>query len=197
MLLHISDCLAATPAALGDPRKDSPEELVERHERVTAACLLALGALQEELAGSCPGPPPTSTATSAASTAAATAASTAAAAGGSSSTSEADVSAVDSMGEGLAAAQPADAAAEEVCAKIEQLLCSAGFFKRHLGAKSALVRRCAYSLVGGLARRAPQLLAGCLQPAAQAVLGAFQVRGGRSGGGHFVWQAKGAQATAH
>ncbi len=34
---------------LGDPRKESPEELAERHERVVAASLLALSSLLDLL----------------------------------------------------------------------------------------------------------------------------------------------------
>lgn len=45
MLAHIVSCLASTPQTLGDPRKDTPEELEERHERVTAASLAAAAAL--------------------------------------------------------------------------------------------------------------------------------------------------------
>lgn len=45
MLAHIATCLVSTPASLGDPTKDTPEELEERHERVLTASLSAAAAL--------------------------------------------------------------------------------------------------------------------------------------------------------
>lgn len=41
--------LKATPESLGDTRKETPEELAERHERVVAASLLALSSLLDLL----------------------------------------------------------------------------------------------------------------------------------------------------
>lgn len=49
MLLFLQDNLKATPEALGDARKETPEELAERHERVVAASLLALSSLLDLL----------------------------------------------------------------------------------------------------------------------------------------------------
>ena len=45
VLAHIATCLSSTPQTLGDPRKDTPEEMEERHERITAASLTAAAAL--------------------------------------------------------------------------------------------------------------------------------------------------------
>ena len=49
MLLFLQDMLKATPESLGDARKETPEELAERHERVVAASLLALSSLLDLL----------------------------------------------------------------------------------------------------------------------------------------------------
>lgn len=49
VLLFLQDNLKATPEALGDAKKETPEELAERHERVTAASLLALSSLLDLL----------------------------------------------------------------------------------------------------------------------------------------------------
>lgn len=45
IMTHVTVCLTSTPASLGDTRRDSPEELAERHERVIASALAAAGAL--------------------------------------------------------------------------------------------------------------------------------------------------------
>jgi hypothetical protein len=76
---------------------------------------------------------------------------------------------------------PGSPALEEVLGALQALLATPGFLKKHLGAKSALVRRSAYVLVAGVCKRAPQLLDDCLEAATQAALGAFQVRGGGCG----------------
>jgi len=49
VLLFLQDNLKATPETLGDARKETPEELAERHERVVAASLLALSSLLDLL----------------------------------------------------------------------------------------------------------------------------------------------------
>ncbi|KAL3135632.1 hypothetical protein ABBQ38_006112 [Trebouxia sp. C0009 RCD-2024] len=49
VLLFLQDMLKATPDSLGDPRKETPEDLAERHERVVAASLLALSSLLDLL----------------------------------------------------------------------------------------------------------------------------------------------------
>ena len=41
----LADNLASMPQTLGDPKKESPEELQDRHERVLAATCAALAAL--------------------------------------------------------------------------------------------------------------------------------------------------------
>ncbi len=49
VLDYLEDNLRAEAASLGDAHKESPEELAERHERVQAASLAALGRLLEAL----------------------------------------------------------------------------------------------------------------------------------------------------
>ena len=49
VLLFLQDTLKATPESLGDARKETAEELAERHERVVAASLLALSSLLDLL----------------------------------------------------------------------------------------------------------------------------------------------------
>ena len=49
VLLFLQDTLKAMPEALGDARKETAEELAERHERVVAASLLALSSLLDLL----------------------------------------------------------------------------------------------------------------------------------------------------
>lgn len=49
VLIFLQENLKANPETLGDPRKESPEELAERHERVVAASLLALSSLLDLL----------------------------------------------------------------------------------------------------------------------------------------------------
>lgn len=50
----LRDNLLAAPEGLGDARKESPEELAERHERVLAASLLALSSLLDLLVSTQP-----------------------------------------------------------------------------------------------------------------------------------------------
>ena len=49
ILDYLEEHLRADPAALGEPHKEPPEELAERHERVQAAALAALARLLEAL----------------------------------------------------------------------------------------------------------------------------------------------------
>ena len=42
---YLEENLDAAPGALGEPGKETPEELAQRHERVAAASLLALASL--------------------------------------------------------------------------------------------------------------------------------------------------------
>lgn len=51
ILTMLDDNLAAAPDTLGDSRKETPEELAERHTRVQAASLLALSSLIDLTAG--------------------------------------------------------------------------------------------------------------------------------------------------
>lgn len=54
MLQLLYDDLTASPEALGDARKETPEELAERHERVLAGSLLALSSLLDLLVSTQP-----------------------------------------------------------------------------------------------------------------------------------------------
>lgn len=47
VLKYLSENLSAAPEVLGDPQRESPEELRERQERVAASSLLAVGYLSE------------------------------------------------------------------------------------------------------------------------------------------------------
>ncbi|KIZ02284.1 hypothetical protein MNEG_5679 [Monoraphidium neglectum] len=145
---HIAECLASTPQSLGDPRKDSPEEMEERHERVVAAALSALAALLRAL-------------------------SAAAAGGGGGEAAAAGATDTQQQQQQQQAAQKA---LSDVQARAEQILCGPGFFKKHFGSKSALVRRSAYGMLSGVCSAAPQLLGGCLDAASQAALGALGER---------------------
>ena len=51
ILTMLDDNLAAAPDTLGDSRKETPEELAERHTRVQAGSLLALSSLVDLTAG--------------------------------------------------------------------------------------------------------------------------------------------------
>ena len=51
ILTMLDDNLAAAPDTLGDSRKETPEELAERHTRVQAGSLLALSSLIDLTAG--------------------------------------------------------------------------------------------------------------------------------------------------
>lgn len=152
VLAHIGTCLVSTPASLGDPTKDTPEELEERHERVLTASLSAAAALLTTMqqAATCQG----------------------AAAAGSSSGAE----------PAAAAAAGTAAALEEVQEKVSGMLTAPGFFKQKLGSKSSVVRRAAYSFIQAVSGAAPQLLQPSPATAAPAVMGALQVRGGVAGG---------------
>lgn len=146
MLTHIATCLVATPASLGDPQKDTPEELEERHERILTASLSAAAALlttmqqQQQQQGS-----------------------------GKAGSSSADSAAAAST------ATAAEAALQEVQDKVAEMLAAPGFFKQKLGSKSPVVRRAAYGFVQAVCSAAPQLMQQCLSSAAPAVMGALQV----------------------
>lgn len=57
MVSLLEDNLAATAEQLGDPSKESKEELADRHERTLAATLLALAALADVAAPAQQSPP--------------------------------------------------------------------------------------------------------------------------------------------
>ena len=180
---HLSSCLQSTPQTLGDPRKDTPQEMEERYERVMAAALAAVVAFitnlqqlqppqqqqgeeqqqqdqqqeEEEDAGSA-----------------------VAEAGKSGSSSSSTTPAPPGTATG-----GAGGVVEEVVAKLQVLLEGPGFWKKTLGSKSVLVRRAAYGFVKGLATAdtgadggVGLMGEGALEVAAPAVMGALQVRGG-------------------
>ncbi|KAG2437620.1 hypothetical protein HYH02_011259 [Chlamydomonas schloesseri] len=168
LVAYLRDMMAAAPAQLGDPRKDSAEELEERHERVQAACCAAWAQLLDVLAG--PGPatltplpqqPVTQRQHDEAGGSAAAAAST---------------------------NKPATAAQEsELLAAVQETLCKQGFWRAVTGSKSAVVRRAAYSLARTAATRAPWILASCIAESAPCVLGAL---GDKEPGNHgAMWEA--------
>jgi hypothetical protein len=149
VLAHIAICLVSTPASLGDPKKDTQEELEERHERIVTASLSAAAALltMMQQAAQQQGPPDQP---------------------GSSNSSGAD-----------SAAAAAAAAAQEVQAKVSEMLTAPGFFKQKLGSKSAVVQRAAYGFIQAVCSADPQLLKPYLATAAPAVMAALQVGRGQ------------------
>jgi hypothetical protein len=148
VLQHITSCLAATPQSLGDPKKDTPEELEERFERITAASLAAAAALLSTLQQQVQ------------------------------QQQQQQQEEDEGQQQQPDSAAAAAAAVEEVSCKLEEVLQAPGFFKKQIGSKSVVVRRAAYGLVRSLAAGAPQLLRGCQAAAAPAVVGALQVRPG-------------------
>lgn len=152
MLDHIITCLNSTPQTLGDARKDTPEELEERHERINTAALAAAAALlatlqQQQQEAAADTPAPAVAAPAATPTAAAT-----------------------------SAAPATLTPMQDTLGKLQEALQAPGFWKKHLGSKSPLVRRAGYGLVTSLSGVAPQLLTSCQAAAAPVVLGALQVR---------------------
>ncbi|MEW5314556.1 MAG: hypothetical protein WDW38_006042 [Sanguina aurantia] len=153
VLAFLVEHLASTPLLLGDPRKDTPEEMEERHERVLSACCLALGSLMELLL---PPAPPVRSA----------------------SALNLDPAAAPPAPTAAAAAAPDGV--EEVTAAVQAVIGRGGFFKAVVGSKSTMVRRSAYHLLRCASSHAPQLLGGAgaapAPEAAAAVLATLQER---------------------
>lgn len=127
LLSYLKEQLTATPAALGDPRRDSPEELGERHERVQAAALLSLASLLEAVA-------PSNKATAA--------------------TAGASSTASPSSGQASGTGAIAGADEAEVLSALSEVFSKQGFWKGVLGAKASLPRRAAYNLATAVATAA-------------------------------------------
>lgn len=149
VLAHITACMASTPQSLGDPKKDTAEELEERHERVVTASLSAAAdlltimqqaATQQQQEGT-----------------------------------DASSSAEPAAAGGATAAAAAAGALQDVHEKVAEILATPGFFKQKLNSKSPVVQRAAYGFIQAVSRTAPQLLKPCLGAAAPSVLGALQV----------------------
>ena len=147
VLAHIASNLTATPASLGDPQRDTKEELEERHERILTASLAAAAAMLTTL----------------------TQAAAAAAAQDQPGTSSG--SGADAAPAGATAA----AALQDVQEKVLEIMAVPGFYKQKLGSKSPVVARAAYGFVQAVCSSAPQLMKPCLATAAPAVLAALQV----------------------
>lgn len=146
MLAHIASNLTATPASLGDPQRDTKEELEERHERILTASLAAAAAMLTTLTQA--------------------AAAAAQDQPGTSSSSGADAA---------PAGATAAAALQDVQEKVSEIMAVPGFYKQKLGSKSPVVARAAYGFVQAVCSSAPQLMKPCLATAAPAVLAALQV----------------------
>ncbi|GFR43125.1 hypothetical protein Agub_g4131 [Astrephomene gubernaculifera] len=172
LVLYLMDQLAATPQQLGDPRKDSAEELEDRHERVQAGCMAALAALVDRLATPAAGGRQPAAAESAGAAVASAGTSAAPAAAGSASATERAAVA---------------AGREELLASISDVICRPGFWKDTAGAKSTAIRRASYGLAGCVALRAPELLSGCLAESAVCVLGALGEKEAANHGA--MWEA--------
>lgn len=155
VLAHIATCLTATPASLGDPQRDTKEELEERHERILTASLAAAAAmltLVTQAAAPQAQPQPPGASSSSGSTEPAPAGATAA-----------------------ATTTAATAALQEVQDRVSEMMALPGFFKQKLGNKSPVVQRAAYGFVQAVCSSAPQLMKPHLATAAPAVLAALQV----------------------
>lgn len=133
----LEDNLKATPEQLGDAARESADELTQRHERVTAATLLALAALADAAA-------PTD----------ATAAADA--------LSHPDMSASGAtdgqggIGPTTGAAGSSDQQAQpdaQLLQRVAAIVNGSGFWKRLYGSKSPMVRQAAYTFTARLAAR--------------------------------------------
>ena len=51
ILDYLMENLKTTPEAMGDPQRETQEEILERHQRVTASSLLAIAAHFDVAAG--------------------------------------------------------------------------------------------------------------------------------------------------
>ncbi|KAL4457478.1 hypothetical protein ABPG75_012343 [Micractinium tetrahymenae] len=145
VLQLLADNLASTPQSLGDSKKESIEELQDRHERVLAATCAALAALLD-LAESGDG----------------SSSSSGGGGGGSGAGSWSG-----SQGE------PRSPAEQELLDGIGAQLQQSAFYKAVLQSKAAPVRRQAYLLVAAAAAWRPELLAPAMPAAAPAMLGAL------------------------
>lgn len=137
MVSLLEDNLKATPEQLGDAARESTDELAQRHERVTAATLLALAALADTAAP-----------------ADATAAADALPSSGVSASGAADGQGGASPTAGAAASpdqQPVPEA--QLLQRVAAIVDGSGFWKRLYGSKSPMVRQAAYKFTARLAAR--------------------------------------------
>ncbi len=170
VLALLGEHLRSSPHSLGDARKESAEELADRHGRVLSAACAMISELVTIATASAPatvGLSPSSAAvtTTAAlpSVADASAVPGAAAERKTGSIEENRDAAFASVASGDGAAgtleqESSRSPDQEILNCIEGMVCTAEFFKSVLGSKSAAVRRAGYELVATLSDKAPQLL---------------------------------------
>jgi hypothetical protein len=138
VLQLLGDNLVSTPQSLGDAKKESMEELQDRHERVLAASCAALAALVEMVAP--------------------------ASSGGQQPQQQGSSSSSSRQQNDPTQQSPAE---QDVLAAIQAQLQAPAFYKSVLQSKAAPVRRAAYGLVAAAAERAArQLLAAASSAAA-------------------------------
>ncbi len=185
--LH-QDHLASTPQQLGDPRRDSQQEMEERHDRVVAAAHLALAALLQLAAA----PLPAAEGKLAGNMLRTTSLNACLckpclmwSSPGSHAVhcleqeAVASASSMSSPPPPLPAAGPsardAQVAAQqqELLQQLSSIIASPTFYKRSLGAKSAAVRQAAYVAISRMCQAAPAALDASLAEASSAVLGAL------------------------
>ena len=133
----LEDNLKATPEQLGDAARESPDELAQRHERVTASTLLALAALADTAA------PADATAAADALPHSGVSASRAPDGQGGASPTAAAAASPDQ--------QPAPEA--QLLQRVVAIVNGSGFWKRLYGSKSPMVRQAAYAFTARLAAR--------------------------------------------
>ncbi|KAL4857852.1 3-hydroxyisobutyryl-CoA hydrolase [Chlorella vulgaris] len=138
VLQLLGDNLVSTPQSLGDAKKESVEELQDRHERVLASSCAALAALVEMVAP--------------------------ASSGGQQPQQQGSSSSSSRQQNDPTQQSPAE---QDVLAVIQAQLQAPAFYKSVLQSKAAPVRRAAYGLVAAAAERAArQLLAAASSAAA-------------------------------
>ncbi|GAB4820968.1 hypothetical protein N2152v2_008014 [Parachlorella kessleri] len=168
LLQLLKDNLSSTPQSLGDPKKEAPEDLQERHERVLAATCAAAGALVDLFA---PAPTQVSVGDPTSDEAIrpdslAPVDSSVGSAGLEPGNTDGGVGSKDN---GARVASGEEAFLEGLGALLRQPALSKGV----LQSKAPGVRRAGYSLVAVVARRCPGLLQDYITEGAPVVLGAL------------------------
>lgn len=159
VLDYLQGNLDSTPDSLGDPRKETPEEMADRHDRVLATTLLALAGILDITPppSTTPAetPPPSTPAAPASGPASESASDPSAARGGAPETPPADPPGPPSRPpSGTPPSRANRAAAEaEIVAAVGAVIDGKTFFRLSIGSKSPVVRRAGYCFVAFVASR--------------------------------------------